>query len=342
MICRNKAVAIILILVSHCHAFSQGRVDSLHLGVMFYNAENLFDTVDDSIRDDKEFLQGGVMRWNKARYNNKLNAVSKVIIAAGAWNPPAIVGLCEIENRKVLGDLVYGTALSAFGYGIVHEESPDSRGIDVCFIYRRDLVTVTEHRLLIPEDIKKDTFHSRGVLYARCEINSDTLHLLLNHWPSRRGGVLAGEGLRERIALMLRQAVDSICSVTNGKAKIIVLGDFNCIPSDPLISKLTASGIACGCSLINLADGKMKEPAGTYRYQGKWEMIDQIIVSNGLLNNRKGLNASPENFRILSPDFLLKNDSKYPGKVPFSTYRGYSYQGGFSDHLPVILDLELY
>lgn len=339
MICRKTAVALFLTLTLHYHAFSQDGHDSLPLRVMFYNAENLFDTYDDSLRDDLDFLPGGVMRWNKTRYKNKLNAVSKVIIAAGEWNPPAIVGLCEIENRKVLGDLVYGTALSAFGYGIVHEESPDTRGIDVCMIYRRDLVSVLDHCLWFPESTSPEGFHSRGVLYVRCKVSGDTLHLLLNHWPSRRGGVLAGEELREGMAPIVRNAADSICKLSEGKAKIIVLGDFNCAPSDPLLSKLTANGQSGDCSLVNLADRKISDKRGTYRYQGTWEMIDQIIVSDGLLNSTEGLKTMPEHFRIFSPDFLLKEDSKYPGSVPFSTYRGYRYQGGFSDHLPVLLDL---
>jgi len=340
MNCRKTAVALVLILEYSCLVFSQDRVDTLPLRVIFYNVENLFDTEDDSLSDDMEFLPGGVMRWNKTRYSNKLSALSKVIIAAGGWNPPAVAGLCEIENKRVLGDLVYGTALSAYGYGLIHEESPDTRGIDVCMIYRRDIVSVIDHRLWLPENTKAEEFHSRGVLYTKCVVYNDTLHFLLNHWPSRRGGVLAGEALREGMALRVRHAVDSIYSSSGGNAKIIILGDFNCTPSDPLVSLLTVTGITGGCSLVNLSDKKMTDTGGTYRYQGTWEMIDQIIVSDDLLNSRKGLKTSPDQFRIFSPDFLLRDDSKYPGRIPFSTYRGYSYQGGFSDHLPVLLDLQ--
>jgi len=339
MKCRKNAIALLLMLSLHWLAFSQDRVDSLTVRVMFYNAENLFDTHHDSIKDDFEFLPGGLMRWTKSRYYNKINSVSKVIIAAGEWNPPAIVGLCEIENRKVLGDLVYGTPLSAFGYGIVHEESPDFRGIDVCMIYRKELVKVIDHRLLIPENLKAGEFHSRGVLYAKCVVCTDTLHVLVNHWPSRRGGVLAGEGLREVMARMVRHTADSLCPASDGNVKVMIIGDFNCTPSDPLMSELIDPDSAVNCPLINLSDGKMAGAGGTYRYQGTWEMIDQIIVSDGLVDSKRGLDTDKEHFRIFSPDFLLKNDNKYPGMVPFSTYRGYSYQGGFSDHLPVLLDL---
>lgn len=342
MIFRKSAVAFVLMLSIHCLVFSQDRIDTLSVRVMFYNAENLFDTEDDSIKDDIEFLPGGLMRWNKSRYYGKINSVAKVVIAAGEWNPPAIVGLCEIENRKVLGDLVYGTPLSAIGYGIIHEESPDIRGIDVCMLYRRDLVKVLDHRLLTPENLESGEFHSRGVLYAKCVVLTDTLHVFVNHWPSRRGGVLAGEELRGVMACMVRHAADSLCLASDGKAKVLIMGDFNSTPSDPLMSELIDPDSASDCSLKNLSDGLRSGPGGTYRYQGTWEMIDQIIVSGGLLESGKGLYTGKEHFRIFSQDFLLKNDEKYPGMVPFSTYRGYSYQGGFSDHLPVLLDLSIH
>lgn len=339
MIFRKNAVSLLLLLSIPWIAFSRESVDSLPVKIMFYNAENLFDTEDDSIKDDTEYLPGGLMRWNKSRYYNKINSVSKVIIAAGEWNPPALVGLCEIENRKVLGDLVYGTPLSAFGYGIVHEESPDIRGIDVCMIYRKDLVKVIGHRLLIPEYSESGEFHSRGVLYAKCLLGNDTLHVFLNHWPSRRRGVLASEDLRVAMARMLRHTADSLCVASGCNAKVLIIGDFNCAPDDPLMSELIDPASGGSCSLKNLSDDKTSGTRGTYRYQGNWEMIDQIIVSGGLLDSNKGLNTGQKHFRIFSPDFLLKNDNKYPGMVPFSTYRGYSYQGGFSDHLPVLLDL---
>jgi hypothetical protein len=306
---------------------------------MFYNTENLFDTFDDTLKDDGEFLPGGLMRWNKTRYDKKINSVYKTIIAAGEWNPPAIVGLCEIENRKVLEDLVYGTTLSNFGYGIIHEESPDPRGIDVCMIFRKDLVRVIGYRSWIPPGLRKDEFHSRSILYAKCAILGDTIHLIINHWPSRRGGVLAGEPLREGIALMIRNAVDSLCKVSKGKLKTIIFGDFNCSPDDPVILSLIGPAGKGECRLVNLADQRMKGIPGTYRYMGTWEMLDQIIVSDGLISGRKGLFTETKDFRIFKPDFLLRNDLKYPGMTTFSTYRGYRYQGGFSDHLPVLLDL---
>ena len=242
---RLKAAGpLVLMLMFTVLAYTQVESDSFPVRLMFYNTENLFDTYDDTLKDDDEFLPDGLRRWNRTRYFKKINSVYKTIIAAGEWNPPAIVGLCEIENRKVLEDLVYGTALSNFGYGIVHEESPDPRGIDVCMIFRKDLVRVIDHRAWIPPGVRKDEFHSRSVLYVKCDVLGDTIHLIINHWPSRRGGVLAGEPLREEVAPMVRNAVDSLYNVSGGQLKAIIFGDFNCSTDDPVISSLLKSSVS--------------------------------------------------------------------------------------------------
>ncbi len=264
----KAAGPLVLMFLFAALAYTQEGSDSLPVRLMFYNAENLFDTTDDTLKDDDEFLPGGLMRWNRTRYTKKINSVYKTIIAAGEWNPPAIVGLCEIENRKVLEDLVYGTTLSNFGYGIIHEESPDPRGIDVCMIFRKDLVRVIDYRSWIPPGVRKDEFHSRSVLYVKCAILGDTIHLIINHWPSRRGGVLAGEPLREEIALMVRDAVDSLYNVSKGELKAIIFGDFNCSPDDPVIQSLLKPDRAGECKLVNLADQHLKRPFGYIQIYG--------------------------------------------------------------------------
>jgi hypothetical protein len=333
------SVVVLLLNLTLSTAYSQNVV-SQNERVMFYNVENLFDTYDDSLTDDNDFLPDGLMRWNLARYNKKINSLFKTIIAAGEWDPPAIVGFCEIENRKVLEDLIYGTNLSKFNYSIIHEDSPDRRGIDVCLIYRRKLADLVLYKYWIPEELKNNDFNSRSVLYIKMVISSDTIHLIVNHWPSRRGGVLAGEDKRLQISAMVREKVDSILICSAKSARIILLGDFNCTPEDKLIRDLIYSP-ASERILINLSDSIKENGRGTYRYMGRWEMIDQVIVSKGLLECEKGLYTDPNSLKIFRPDFLLKKDSKYPGFSPFSTYSGYRYQGGFSDHLPVILDLKV-
>ena len=174
--------------------------------VMFYNVENLFDTSDDTTRDDNEFLPEGSRRWTEKRYWQKINALSRVIAAAGGWELPALVGLCEVENEDVVKDLVYGSILSGGGYGVVHRESPDSRGIDPALLYRRDLIKVVDCRSWVPEVNEDEVFESRNLLYVKALVDFDTLHIIICHWPSRRGGVLAAEGIRERIAEQIGRA----------------------------------------------------------------------------------------------------------------------------------------
>jgi predicted extracellular nuclease len=303
--------------------------------VMFYNIENFFDIHDDTLTDDNSFLPGGAMKWNYSRYNKKLNSLYKTIVAAGDWNPPAVIAFCEIEKRTVLEDLVYNTFLSKFRYGIIHEESPDRRGIDVCLIYRKDLVKVADYDYLIPDT---SNFTSRSVLNARLIIHSDTIHFFINHWPSRRGGVLAGEGSRTLIAQMVKGKVDSILQRDN-QSRVILLGDFNCTPDDAIIRSLIYSS-GNDTVLINLSRSLDKNE-GTYRYRGVWEMIDQVMVSKSLVYCNNGIYTSEKMIKILSSDFLLQKDPNYPGMSPYSTYRGYRYQGGYSDHLPVLLDLRV-
>jgi hypothetical protein len=303
--------------------------------LMFYNIENLFDTYDDSLTDDNEFLPGGLRRWNYQRYNRKISSIYKTIMAAGEWEPPALISFCEIENRKVLEDLVFGTYLSKYDYKIVHDDSPDARGIDVCLIYRKDITEIIDYSYFQPAGINEEEFNTRNVLYTRFVIRNDTIHLFVNHWPSRRGGVLAGEPLRVRIAETVRSKIDSINESENGNARIIVMGDFNATPDDQVIGILTGN-LKNNSLMINLSE-KLQ---GTYRYMGTWETIDQVIVSGMLINCRDGIYTDPGLVKVFRPDFLLKRDLKYPGLSPFSTYSGYRYQGGYSDHLPVLIDLK--
>lgn len=320
------AILLLFINIENCVAQSETQ----RLRIMFYNVENFFDVSDDSLKDDNEFLPTGLMRWNIKRYYKKQNSLYKTIIAAGDWNPPGIIGFCEVENRHILEDLCYRSYLSKFSYDIIHEESPDRRGIDVCLIFRKDQLKLVHYDYLVPEI--GQVFTSRSVLYAEFRIGEDTIHLFVNHWPSRRGGVLAGEGIRHDIASMVRDKVDFITG-RNPNSKIIIIGDLNCSPDDEIITELIAS------DLINFSDSLNTRGIGSYRYSGSWEMIDQAIVTRNLLNPMNSISTKPKFFRVFIPDFLLQKDSKYPGLSPFPTYRGYKYTGGYSDHLPILLDL---
>jgi predicted extracellular nuclease len=307
--------------------------------LMFYNAENFFDAVDDSINDDEEFLPEGVKRWTVSRYKRKTEGIYKVIIAAGEWDPPDIVAFCEIENRHVLEDLVYGTGLAKYGYRIIHEDSPDRRGIDVCLIYRPDRIEIIDSHYWIPNGIKKQDYNSRSVLFCRFVVSKDTINLMMNHWPSRRGGVLAAGKLRNKIAAMVMEKADSIYN-SNIKSKIIIAGDFNSNPGE-MVMKLLSGRDHQACTLVNLSDNPSLKPGGTYKYRGIWEMIDQVLVSVSILHCKEGIYADSSSLRIFNPQFLLVADDRYTGVKPFSTYSGYIYKGGFSDHLPVLLDLKV-
>jgi len=311
--------------------------------LMFYNVENMFDTYDDPLKDDDEFLPGGVRRWSYSRYRKKLNSVYQVIVAAGEWTPPDVVAFCEVENRSVLEDLLTGTYLSKYNYGILHEDSPDQRGIDVCMIYRKETTGIIVYDYLEPELPAGDIFRSRRSLYVKCHILQDTFHLLINHWPSRRGGVLTGEDLRIRLGSMLREKIDSILLSDSGRSKIIVMGDFNCTSEDKAVTGIMHSPSLPDeypfTHMIGLSrSGKV---SGTYRYMGVWEMPAQVFVSEYTVKSKTGLTTDSTMLRILSPGFLLHDDPGYPGKSPLPTYYGYRYMGGFSDHLPVLIDLKI-
>jgi len=200
-------------------------------------------------------------------------------------------------------------------------------------------VKVISYDYIMPVDSGGVPFKTRSVLYVKLSIMNDTLHLFLNHWPSRRGGVLTGESQRLKIAGMLKEKSDSIVLADGTDTKIIYAGDFNAIPEDDVIGRLVGN-YGSGLSMINLSE-RLPEGSGTYRYQGTWEMIDQVIVSESVTESKTGLHAGAGSLKIFNPSFLLQVDANYPGQSPFSTYRGYTYQGGYSDHLPVLLDLNV-
>ncbi len=307
--------------------------------IMFYNVENFFDIYNDTLTDDDDFLPDGVMRWNYKRYSDKLNSLYKTIVAAGEWEPPSIIGFCEIEKKKILEDLIFNTNLSKYKYGIIHEDSPDRRGIDVCMIYRKEKLRLLDYVYWTPAMSKNVIYNSRSVLHSRFLIGTDTIHLIVNHWPSRRGGVLEGEGTRSLIATMIREKIDSILE-NRPNEKIIVFGDFNCTPQDEIIKSFINSSDSVKI-LVNLSASPENSGAGTYRYMGTWEMIDQVIINKKLITCEHGYYTQQDLLTIFKPDFLMKKDPKYPGLSPFATYHGYKYQGGFSDHLPILLDLKL-
>jgi endonuclease/exonuclease/phosphatase family metal-dependent hydrolase len=314
----------------------------LQYRMMFYNVENLFDTFHDTLKDDYEFVRGGSYGWTWKKFTKKIQNISKVIVEAGGWRPPEIIGLSEVENRLVLIQLIKKTPLERFNYRIIHEESPDQRGIDVALLYQHDQFREICHEsITIP--LGDTAAKTRDILYVKGILPSnDTVHLFVNHWPSRTGGIPLTQHRRKAAALKLRHVVDSIRSY-EPDALMIMMGDFNDEPRDEsLVEHLGVKNETAneGYFLYNMMHSFMgKWDVGTNKFRGQWGVIDQFIVSSPLL--KQGTNSIiVKEAEIFSPSFLLVKDEAYTGTIPYRTFSGYRYVGGFSDHLPVLLRLE--
>jgi len=310
--------------------------------VMFYNVENLFDAEDDPETLDNEFLPEGDRRWTNSRLYQKLVNISKVILNTGSWEPPALIGLCEVENRLVLEKLLMVTPLKTFGYKIIHKESPDERGIDVALLYRESFFDPIEYRCFLPVLGENTVVRTREILYVSGILAGlDTVHLFVNHWPSRYGGLMETRSMRNRAAARLKAEIEQLQLQFRAPA-IIAMGDFNDQPSDQSLGKILQgeSPFSAGSpSLVNLSFPWENSGKGTLKMQSQWQVFDQMIVSAGLLDSTRNLFCLPGDARILDLPFLLEKDERFYGEKPFRSYVGFRYQGGFSDHLPVILTL---
>ncbi len=318
--------------------------------VMWYNVENLFDTLDNPQTDDNEFTPSGARRWTNKRYNHKLVQLSKAIMAAGEWQPLALIGLCEVENLTVLEQLLYRTPLREQGYVSLITGESDARGIHVAMLFQPRLFRLIDH-VSIPVHFRKNSRKTtRDILHAWGEIHSgDTLDVLLVHFPSRYGGEKESETYREDAARLLRQVYDSL-STLRIDPHILIMGDFNDMQENKALKKILETHpikapfhlMARNDILYNIL-GEADHPyvKGTHKYQGEWSRLDHLMV-NGSLLQKGSLRILPESVRIFSPDFLLTEDKTWRGVRPFRTYYGYKYEGGYSDHLPLIADFSLY
>jgi hypothetical protein len=312
--------------------------------VMFYNVENLFDPEDDPHKQDNDFTPSGKNKWTWTLLAKKRNNIAKTIIAIGEGNAPVLVGLCEAENYLVLKHLVEHTPLSKIGYGIVHHDSPDPRGIDVALLYRTDRFNVLQAGFY-QVTYESGSSQTREILYAKgLYACCDTLHVLVNHWPSKLGGEKQSRPKRMAAALRAKGIADSILQASPA-ANIILMGDFNDTPeSIPLaegLQALSPHGNPSADSLYNLMLPLASRGEGSLRYRGKWELIDQFIVSGQLLHPQAALQCRPAAVKVFKAPFLLEEDEKYLGEKPFRTYQGPIYKGGVSDHLPIVLPLWL-
>ena len=297
---------------------------SSFLTFMELNCENLFDTRHDSLKNDLEFLPDGSYKWMPYRYWAKLNHLGQEIVALS--NPiPDFVAMCEVENDSVMFDLTRRSLLRNAGYEYVMTSSPDERGIDVALLYQpASFALLHSHSIRIKP--LPDTRPTRDILYASgLIITGDTLHVFVVHAPSRRGGEQASRPYRLHVASQLAEAVDSVYAISRD-AKIIIAGDFNDYADSPALQYLYEH------HLINIsADAQGSHGAkATYRWHGEWRSLDQILCSPSLA-------ARKQSSVIGDLPFLLEDDEKYGGKKPYRTYLGPRYLGGYSDHLPLVV-----
>lgn len=314
--------------------------------VMFYNVENLFDTKDDSLKNDNDFLPDGFMRWTPWKYWEKLRNITRVITAAGGMQSPALIGLCEVENDSVIFDLTRRSPLRAQEYAYLITDSPDDRGIDVALLYQRHQFRLLESREYEIQFSGRNPRPTRNILHAVGNlINGDTLDVFVCHFPSRSDGQRETEPLRVAAAALLREKTDSLFRVRED-AHMLIMGDFNDHPDNKSLSRtLQAKRVAAKTDkkgLYNLFYHRMKEADfGSYKYRGRWEVLDQFVVSGNMLMRSNAITVDDNNAHIFKADFLLEEDTRYYGKKPYRTNLGPRYLGGFSDHLPIYMDLTI-
>lgn len=323
----------------------QGKAHKI-AAVGFYNLENLFDTLVDPDTNkilQEDFTPVGYKEWNTPKYKEKLANMSKVISQIGTNVTPdglAVLGVCEIENKLVLEDLVKQPAIAKRNYQIVHYDSPDARGIDVGFIYNPNYFKVTgskSYRLAMEGN---PNFRTRDQLLVSGTIEGEKMHFIVCHWPSRRGGAKKSNPKRVAAGELARHISDSLLK-EDPNAKICVMGDLNDYPHNESIKE----GLGAEGKWNKLEEGDFYNPMekmdkdgiGTHYWKDTPGVFDQMIISKGFVPNKN--NFSEFKFykaNVFSKGYLKNQSGQWAG-YPFRTYVGSTYQGGYSDHLPVYM-----
>lgn len=290
--------------------------------IAFYNCENLFDTIHAVGHSDYEYLPTSQRHWNTPKYYTKLNNLSRVILGAGDWDGPSLIGLCEVENKKVVLDLANETYLRQYGYQVIHRESDDERGIDVACMYK-----ASEFELLDSHYVKVEFPYvsrpTRDILYVRGVLKTgDTVNVYFNHWPSRYGGRLVSAKKRMAASEALQEDISKVRGQYGDSSLFVLMGDFNDGPEDVSIQTLADSA-----GLINTSLPLHQKGLGTHKYKEEWNLFDQVLVSEQLANSGTSF--------IYAPSWLQEIDEVSFGKKPYRTYYGTQYNGGFSDHFAV-------
>ena len=309
----------------------------------FYNLENLFDTINDINKND-EASPIMKIKYNRGKiYKEKISNMAKVISEIGyerANKPPSIIGICEVENRKVVEDLISDEKLKNYNYGIVHYESPDDRGIDVGLIYNKDFFEVknsNSHDVFITDNNSTKRRNTRDQLVVSGLLDGELIHIIVNHWPSRG----ADETKRIAAAEVNNSIIDSLRNIHNDP-KIITMGDFNDDPFDKSIKKV----LGAKKEIKNVGKNDMynpfeniliKEGIGTNAYRDKWQLFDQIILS------KKFLKKDYKDYQlykagVFNKSYLINKEGKWK-RFPFRSFSYGTFTGGYSDHLPPFIYL---
>ncbi len=309
----------------------------------FYNLENLYDTINNPLVNDDDFTPYGVKKYGTAIFKDKLDKLSRVISEIGTTysdNGLTILGVGEIENDTVLQFLVQHPVLKKRNYHIVHASSKDARGVDVALIYNPAyFIPLDAQKLFVPlPGNSKDDFFTRDILYCKGLLHTDTIHIYVNHWPSRRGGQKRSDPARMAAANVCRKHIDSI-QAKNPAAKLIVMGDMNDDPGDKSIREgLRAKGKGAELKpgdLFNPWSSWLEKSVGTLAHRDRWGLFDQIMLSQSWLDkNGPGFHFFKD--YIFNPAYLAEYSGRYRG-YPMRTWEGNRYRGGYSDHFPVYM-----
>ena len=310
--------------------------------IAFYNVENLFDIYDDPITQDSEYLPNSKIQWTQERYDKKLANITKVIEGMGF---PSILGMAEIENRKVLEDLVNQPLIKANNYDIAHFDSPDERGIDVAMIYKKgdfEVKNKVKHSIKFVGNNDK----TRDILEVTGILRGQPLTVFVNHWPSKSGGAAESEPKRVYVAEQLKSVVDALVK-KDKSSQVVIMGDLNDEPDNISLTQglgakdwvENSDNTLTPNALYNLASAIKKADLGSYYYKKHWETIDQIIVSGNFLSKNSTLVTDKQ--QIFNAEFLTYLDKSTGIRAPNRTYTGPVYRGGYSDHFPIFIQVYL-
>ncbi len=313
--------------------------------VGFWNVENLYDTLNDPDKQDEEFLPDGVNGWTGARYKKKIEHLADVISEMATDATPdgiAIMGLCEIENKNVLKDLVNSPKLKARNYQIVHFEGPDARGVDPALLYNPKYFKLTKS-VTYKVAVVTDTAHkTREQLVVSGLLNGEPLTVIVNHWPSRRGGELISLPNRISAAKVARHIADSVMKA-DVKNKVIIMGDLNDDPTNESVKKYIKTygdlNRTRDDELFNPMENLYKQGIGTLAWEDAWNLFDQIIMNKPLVPI--DVATSYKTFQyykafVFNKPYLRADYGNFKG-YPFRTYSGSTYTAGYSDHFAVFV-----